>query len=402
MWTVRIGLAAALTIGAGMAAFAQTLPIPARNAPLPAVRPAPVQARGAPRRPAQASLLSAGAALRWTPAATGSAVPASLWRAYRQRFIQPDGRLVDTDNGGVSHSEGQGYAMLLAVLAGDPEAFRTIWTWTALNLFVREDNLAAWRWRPGDMPHVKDKNNATDGDLLIAWALARAGRQWNDRDYSAAARRIALAIARLIDRSDPQRPLLPPAAFGFGRGQMADGPVVNLSYLVLPAFSELRAVAPEVDWDGLRRGSARMIARARFGPAGLPPDWLSLASGAPAPARFQAADLGYEGIRIPLYVAWSEPEDRDVLPAFAAFWRGRNGDDPGVIDLATGSVRQPFGDPGYRGVVALTKCAVSGEPFPPSLRQVDMSRYFPPTLHMLALAAAHERYPQCLTAAASR
>ncbi len=39
--------------------------------------------------------------------------PATLladgWRQYKERFVTSDGRVVDNANGGISHSEGQGY-----------------------------------------------------------------------------------------------------------------------------------------------------------------------------------------------------------------------------------------------------------------------------------------------------
>ncbi len=36
------------------------------------------------------------------------------WSEFRTRFLTADGRVVDTGNQGVSHSEGQGYGLLLA------------------------------------------------------------------------------------------------------------------------------------------------------------------------------------------------------------------------------------------------------------------------------------------------
>ncbi len=32
--------------------------------------------------------------------------------SYKARFMMPDGRIIDTANGNVSHTEGQGFAML--------------------------------------------------------------------------------------------------------------------------------------------------------------------------------------------------------------------------------------------------------------------------------------------------
>ncbi len=327
------------------------------------------------------------------------AVPADAWRAYRDKFIQPDGRLVDIDTGGVSHSEGQGYGMLLAVMANDRETFGRLWTWAAQNLFVRGDNLAAWRWHPGQTPNIRDNNNATDGDLLISWALARAAKRWNSSDYRMASRRIALAVGKLIDKSNPAAPVLPPASFGFGRDQMPDGPVINLSYLVFPAFDELKSVAPEVDWGGLRRSSVALVEKARFGPSGLPADWISMATAQLQPAQFQPGVFGYESIRIPLYLAWSSASSPKALGSFTSFWKGPEGDNPAVIDLKSGKPKEALRDAGYRAVVALAQCAATGQAFAPSLMKVDHSRYYPATLQMLALAAAAEKYPSCLNVA---
>ncbi len=36
----------------------------------------------------------------------------TAWERYKARFMMPDGRIIDTANGNVSHTEGQGFAML--------------------------------------------------------------------------------------------------------------------------------------------------------------------------------------------------------------------------------------------------------------------------------------------------
>ena len=58
-------------------------------------------------------LLGAGLGLLAAP--PGRAETArSAWLSFRGRFLVQDGRVVDTGNQGVSHSEGQGYSLLLA------------------------------------------------------------------------------------------------------------------------------------------------------------------------------------------------------------------------------------------------------------------------------------------------
>lgn len=54
----------------------------------------------------------------------------TAWESYKARFLMPDGRIVDTGNANVSHTEGQGYAMLMAVANNDRPTFDKLWLWT--------------------------------------------------------------------------------------------------------------------------------------------------------------------------------------------------------------------------------------------------------------------------------
>ncbi len=120
-------------------------------------------------------------------------IDAADWTAFKNRFIRDDGKLVDSFSA-ISHSEGQGYAMLLAIAADDRAMFDKIWAWTRANLKRNEDSLLAWNWKPtlgGPGGAIGDSNDATDGDILVAWALHRAARQWQAPSYDDAARPIA-------------------------------------------------------------------------------------------------------------------------------------------------------------------------------------------------------------------
>ncbi len=206
------------------------------------------------------------------------------WRAYKARFVTEAGRVVDTGNGGISHSEGQGYGMLLAALAGDRATFERIWTWTRANLMVRDDQLLAWRWEPDRRPAVADMNDAADGDLLVAWALAEAVTLWNDPSHRVAGRRIAVELGRkLILPRAAHGPLLLPGVAGFSAEDRPDGPVVNLSYWIFPAFDRMPLLAPEFDWAGLDRSGRRLLRAA--GSARPPAERVGLPGGSRAEAR---------------------------------------------------------------------------------------------------------------------
>ncbi len=65
-------------------------------------------------------------------------------RAFLAGYVDDDGRVVRTDQGGDTVSEGQAYAMLVAVGLGDADTFDAVWTWTRENL-QRRDGLLSWR-----------------------------------------------------------------------------------------------------------------------------------------------------------------------------------------------------------------------------------------------------------------
>ena len=242
----------------------------------------------------------------------GSLKNLEVWAAYKARFITDRGRVVDTANGMISHSEGQGYGMLLAVAAKDRVAFERIWGWTRANLLVRDDQLLAWRWEPNNRPAVADMNNATDGDVLIAWALAEAGDFWNDQAYRIAGRRIAVEVGRkTIINKTKFGSLMLPAVQGFSGEDRPDGPVVNLSYWVFPAFSRLQLVAPEIDWSGISQTGLDLVKASRFGVAGLPTEWVSAKNGTVKPAENFPQVFSYNSIRIPLYMAWAGIGERE-------------------------------------------------------------------------------------------
>lgn len=248
-------------------------------------------------------------------AADGMTLDPSLWRAYKARFLLPEGRIVDTGNGGVSHSEGQGYGMLLAQAAGDRVAFDAMACWTDHTLLRKDVALHSWRYSAGQVNPVADPNNATDGDLLIAWALLMAGRRWAVSDYLKRSAAIRDAIAqRLIVRKHGFTLLLPGLA-GFDK---KDRVVLNLSYYVWPAIDAF-AVMDARAWVPIRDDGLRILKAARFGPLDLPADWLDIKGDRQVePAEGRDPVFGFEGIRVPLYCLMSGR--RNACDAIARYW----------------------------------------------------------------------------------
>lgn len=320
-----------------------------------------------------------------------------MWQAYKARFVTEQGRVIDTGNNLISHSEGQGYGMLLAVAANDRLTFDRIWGWTRANLMVRDDALLAWRWEPGKRPAIADMNNASDGDILVAWALAEAGEFWNDMSYRTAGRRIAVEFARkLVLFKTKLGAIVLPAVSGFHENDRPDGPVVNLSYYVYPAFSRLKIVAPEVDWPGLTQTGLTLLDASRTGPETLPPEWMSLKDWTAKPAEGFPAQFSYNAVRVPLYMAWAGIGEREQYEPFMALVKRTRGA-MAIVDVTNGVEVGKFGDSGIGAIGALTACVVEGSKAPSQLFMLDPSdNYYPATLHILSLIAMQMRYGSCL------
>lgn len=237
------------------------------------------------------------------------------WLLFKQRFLQPEGRIIDTGhNNIISHSEGQGMAMLLSVHYNDRIAFDSIWQWAHQNMQIRDDKLLAWRWSPKD--GVSDKNNAADGDLFVSWALLRAQHKWQEPAYLVSAMEIIQDIRKKLLRKTSRGFVLLAGTEGFDKPA---GIVINPSYWVFPALQEISQADPAPEWLELQQTGINLLLEAHFGRWGLPADWILLGDKlAPAPGfpfRFS-----YDAVRIPLYLLWAERETNELLLPFQNYW----------------------------------------------------------------------------------
>ncbi len=321
-------------------------------------------------------------------------ISGDAWTAYKAKFLDPSGRIVDNGNGNISHSEGQGYGLLLAYLAASPADFEQIWYFTRTELLLRNDGLAVWKWDPSATPHVTDTNNASDGDILIAYALALAGSAWNRADYITAATRMAQSTLSETVVDSAGRTLLLPGAQGFSGAERDDGPVINPSYWVFEALPVMEALAPSKQWQKLSDDGLSLLKAMQFGPRKLPAEWVSLKR-QPQPAEGFDAEFSYNAIRIPLYLVRGGVTDKALLT------RLKDGitvsdNTPAIIDLTTGRSKRPLSDPGYRIVNDVVACVLDGAKLPSEALQFAPAYYYPSTLQLLGLAYVGEKHPECL------
>jgi endo-1,4-beta-D-glucanase Y len=333
-------------------------------------------------------LLKAGIGLAALSLCSTAAAADQNWQTFKRRFVVDDRRVIDSGNNNVSHSESQGWGLLFAQSYDDKETFAKIWDWTSKSL-QRGDGLFSWRWSPNTNDPVPDKNNAADGDILIAWALARAAAKWNEPRWLQPSRRIQSAVLDRLAVEFQGRLILLPGAQGFARGNRY---VVNLSYYVWPAIHDFAEHAGDQGrWRRLEADGLWLLDNAAFGDYRLPPDWLLFGNQA-----FRVADdwkpyFGFDAIRIPLYLAWHNQASR--LGRFVTAWRTPRfgGRPPAWINLDNGAVAPFPSSGGYAAVAAVTQFVADGAKGAAPVAAIgDDDDYYSASLKLLANLAGQE------------
>jgi len=326
-----------------------------------------------------------------------NAVYPDEWASYRAAFIKPSGRVVDFENGMISHSEGQGYAMFLAVEADARADFEQIWTFTRTEMRMPTAPLFYWKWNPFTVPAIEDRNDASDGDIFIAWALLLAGLKWEEPAYVDESARIIEEVARNLIYRRRQVTVLKPGIKGFSAEEQSDGPVINLSYWIYPAFPYFNLVLPDGLWRSLVESGLGLTAASASGRYVLPSNWTSIADPErPKPARGFPPLSSYDAVRIPLYLVFSGVVPRQQLIPFDQAWNGPGAQGPAVINVRTGAVLGPMVEPGYKAIAALVACALHGTRVEPELARFRTTTYFASTLHLMTLSVMRRHFSGCL------
>lgn len=206
------------------------------------------------------------------------------WEAYRQRFIQADGRVIDREDSDRSTSEAQAYALLRAVFMNDSTTFAKTLAWGENNLQrkavgLRADQLWVWKWGrdPKGNWGIIDRNFASDADIDATTALILASRRWKSPQY------LSLAKLKLQDLWN-----LSTVAVPEGRRYLLPGPreafqtqptrlLLNPSYFAPYAFRLFAQVDPAHNWLSLVDSSYQVLENSSgLSAVGLPSDWVSL------------------------------------------------------------------------------------------------------------------------------
>lgn len=327
------------------------------------------------------SVVLAGLVQARTASAHENSLCRENWPSFAARFVQSDGRVIDPANAGITHTEGLGVAMLAAQRCDDRVRFDQIWHFA--RLLKRRDGLYSWKYIEGQ--GIADRNDATDGDIYIAWALLRASRQWHEPDFEREALLTIQAIRNLTVVTTGHGQFILPGVDGFARAGTKGVPVVNPSYWIWPAFTEFASIDKDPIWNKLTESGLRLLSYARFGHYGLPSDWLELKDPvsiwAERPARF-----GYEAIRVPLFLAWAKKTDHVALRAAETYMHKPGF--PAWVALTTSNKAEYKAPLGFEAVARLVRHSV--DPKQVFVLPAGDTDYFSSSLMLLAGIAAKD------------
>ncbi len=264
-----------------------------------------------------------GCALQPAASSGGNPTPwYQLWSSYQGKFIDPQGRVIDYDDGGITTSEGQSYALFFSLAANNQVLFQKILAWTQDNLAQGSlaAHLPAWRWgqQPDHQWGVLDTNSAADADLWMAYTLIQAGRLWDRHSYTALGTLLAKRIAdEEVVTLPGLGPMLLPGKRGFHTS--SNTYVLNPSYVPLPVLTGLAQALPHGPWQAMAEQFPQVIAAAA--PHGFAPDWVAYTPNIGYTVAPEGPAGSYDAIRVYLWAGMSNPH----LPGAASILHSISG-----------------------------------------------------------------------------
>lgn len=312
------------------------------------------------------------------------------WKYFKEHFISADGRVIDPVQNDMSHSEGQGYGMLLAIKFDDRPLFDKLLQWTGNNLQVRRDALSAWGWgkRPNEEWSVIDYNNATDGDVLIAYALIQAGQKWQQKAYDKHATAIVQSLRTHMAVKLNERTFLLSGYYGFADTK---GLVLNPAYQILSAYQAFAKIDDRQFWEKIYKDAQQLLTESSQNTTHLPADWvLAEPDGSVKVYASKSARFSYEAIRVLLYLAWAKlPQPAGVNNVLDYYQK--HGRIPVWFDLTKEEIPEETASGGFYAIFARvaeqlgnTKLAVRLQEEAKQRLQNEKNDYYSHALYLLA------------------
>ncbi|MBM6753541.1 beta-glucanase [Lactobacillus alvi] len=218
----------------------------------------------------------------------------------------------------VALSEGQGYGMLLTLMAAEHgwanrTEFQKYVNYYLANRDVHHGQktaLMAWRqfYNSNGKLIKSNHNSATDGDLLIAQALFRADRRWPGHHYGQLGKEILTAVLR--DEYNPQTKVL--TVGNWVTKKSHDWNLLRTSDVMPEAFDEFYRATGNHQWLEIKQVMLKRLNQlSHQNKTGLVPDFAYITGNSAVPAQPNTVegpnDGNYAGnaCRVPMLLAHS-------------------------------------------------------------------------------------------------
>ena len=235
---------------------------------------------------------------------------ANAWTDYKSAYYNSSSGYILDSSQNAAHSESTGYGLMFAVASGDRTSFDLTLNWANTNLYNSEKGLYCWRYLIEGSDHTPDKNNATDGDILIAWALIKAAIKWQNQAYLDKAKTLISNIKTYNIKSYEGYTFLLPGWTGYDHSEEEKYKyvVINPSYYIYGALRDFYLVTQDEIWNTLITDSNRITTAFMENIAPnekIMPDWFTIEEGGtfnwdPNHTR----QSGWDAIRCPMYAYW--------------------------------------------------------------------------------------------------
>lgn len=234
--------------------------------------------------------------------------------AYKKDYMSKDGRIMDPSRDNITTSEGQSYILFMSFNSNDRKTFDLAYSWTKNNL-QRKDKLFSWIWGKSESGKYKilDYNSASDADIVIAFSLLAAHKQWKDKKYL----NEALPIINAIWEKETKlvgwwhRILMP------GAEQTKSEKIeVNPSYFAIYSFKIFQKFDKKHNWKKVVDSSYYyLLASMSKTKTGLPPNWFLIKNGKIVLEDGKRSDFSYDAIRVfwRAYTDYKRTGDRRAL-----------------------------------------------------------------------------------------
>lgn len=239
--------------------------------------------------------------------------PFKSYEFYKKNYLHNEGRIVDSEKGYKTTSEGQAYMLFMCLELRDKKTFDLVYNWTNKNL-RRKDGLYSWIWGKNAKNEmtVLDYNSAADADVHMARASIFAYELWKDEKYLKNAEQTIDSIWKKETKRAGKYLVLVP---GVNQRKFIITEI-NPSYFAPYSFRVFKKYDPKHDWDELVDSSYYYLNEAMSKTkTGLPPNWALIKRGRVVLEDSERSDFSYDAVRVfwRIYSDYQKTKDKRAL-----------------------------------------------------------------------------------------